>query len=335
MIYKIEPENIKPIKSYNSRVYPNPVIKLRELTECQWYRPRPNGTLPWGCMSGMWGDVICYLGVFKQRIGIGNLILVCFDEGIVEFCAQQPFIKDIIWIKPESKEWYDKITDGLCGPPAPYPDPQIEELRKLAGLPIGTNILKTTWDYPFRESGITPKWSGARVPNKYHEEALELLSPLKDNPIIMDIDGYPCDSKTFLIHPYSLNTCNLEDHWNKWSELLWYLYMATPHNYVLVGYNITFDIPDTPRILNLANKTSSNMTLFALAEHCWGTITTINSLAHYCKVAGLNQFVFNNKSSYMNRSHFPKFIEFDITPHVEYNSEFDYVLGNVQQFVNI
>lgn len=320
---------------YNPNIPKEPLIKVTELTECQWYRRKPNEVLPWGCMSGMWGDIICYLGVFRQRIGVGNLIITCFDEDIVRFCAEQPFIKNIIWIKPESKQWYDRMTDALCGSPAPYPDPQVEELRQIAGLPKGTNIIKTTWDFQFRESGIVPRWGGARVPIKYHEEALKLLEPLKDVPTILDIEGYPCDTKTYLINPYSINTCNLEDHWNRWAELIQYLYMLTPHNYVFVGHTIEFDLPDTPRLLNLVNKTSSNMTVFALAEHCWGTITTINSLAHYCKVAGLNQFVFNNKGSYMNRSSFPKFIELDSTPHVEYDAPFNYALSCVQQFVNI
>ena len=278
-----------------------PYFATDELNEPNYDR------FPWGTAVGYWGDVIVDLGLFKTRIGKGNLILCTLEKDLVEFCESQSFIKMVKWAKFKNAEENNRVYNELSNSMRPYPDMPLKRLTAKAGLPPDTNVIRTHWDYEYIESQRMDRWSGPTIPVKYHLEAANLVKDIKGRFIV--------------INPYSLNTSLLSDHWNNWDILLHALVPFHNFTYVIVGKGWDLNLPDHPRIVNLVNKTRSNMTVFALSDLAYGTITTINSLAHYNKVANNNQFVMNNKPAYQGGNLFGRFVDLGETPYVEYNTD--------------
>lgn len=100
--------------------------------------------------------------------------------------------------------------------------------------------------------------------------------------------GIPNLSKCVLVNPYSVSSNSLMRHWKHWHELMVYLFSYTPYTYVLIGlyWNVSYDFDQHKNVINLLNNRGNciegNCDIYSLSNKAMYTLTTFNSLSHWC-----------------------------------------------------
>lgn len=267
-----------------------------------------------GTAVGAWGDVLIDLGIFKGKLGRGNLILATLQKDVKEFCEYQPFIDKVYEINLKDQEDFLAIYHSICECARSIPDTFLQRLRDRAGVSAQEEVFRTSLDWAVRDSKKVYHYEGLKIPRKYWEEAFRLYN---DFPL----------GKSLLIQLYSINSSPLEDHWDKWGEAISYILNFTDYNVIIVGKGWKYICQESPRVINLLDKTSSMITVFALANMVDKVLTTANSLSHFCKIQNLDMMLVGNKPLKNKESYFRKFLEVDNLPYIEYNDNIETFIG--------
>lgn len=261
----------------------------------------------YGTAIGNWGDVICSLGFFQERLGHGGIVYYGGTPGMQEFLECQTFIDDVKITRHKNIEEFQLTMQNLWTP----------ELYQQGLLTIlgNTNVhpddvINTALD--FNEStNYNTKYPIVRnlvLPQDAREWAARIAQDIP-RPF-------------YLLQPYSINTVNKEAHWPHWWEYILWLIRDQNKTFVTVGR----DWDDTPltqfnNTVCLAHKTPTMCHVFALAELSDGIITTSNSLAHFCTAQNLNAIICGNIRNTDPKDFFTKIIQGDTVKLFSYYSK--------------
>ena len=269
----------------------------------------------YGTACGVWGDILTGLGFFLNDIGEGKILYLGNNDLIVDFLKEQPFIKQVKKLQVDEKLWrrywiysvFHKISDE-------YPDymPKPEDPFLNQGLKQSEfKITHLTYDKAQPDQPIY-QWQNAKLPKYIEDWARETAKTLPKN--------------FYLYQPYSFNSNSPDDHWPYWNELTDLLLKRTNKNLVIIGNNWipsvyrSFQYFESNKIFSLYNQTPSMLHVFGLAKYAVGTITTSNSLAHWCQIQNLPCTVISNRKSTRKHYYFRRVLEWPTIEIAEFSS---------------
>ena len=193
---------------------------------------KPTAHLPWGTAIGAIGDVLICLGIFRHKIGHGNLILFTKEKDLADFCRNQDFIEEVKAINPTDKVDYDSVIWNTSNCLRTFPDMPLINLAKRAGVD-SQNLVRTHIDFDVVENAIPYRWSSPKLPEDSWEQAAGLIKYAKEKRP---------GQKVILIQPYSFNSSDMDHHWTEWQFGLDYLQKYTPHTYIICGRGWPFSV---------------------------------------------------------------------------------------------
>lgn len=224
--------------------------------------------MKYGTALGNWGDVICSLGFFQERVEDGGIVYYGGTEGMKEFLECQTFIKDVKMTKHKDVAEFRQTMSSLWTP-ALYEQGLATMLRDT-GLQ-SEDIINTALNFEDSQNyeSSYPIARNLELPAEAREWATRIS---RDIP-----------RPFYILQPYSINTVNMAGHWPHWWEYILWLLRDQNKTFVTCGRNWN-DLPldALNNTVRLVNKTPTMCHVFALAELADGVITTSNSLAHFC-----------------------------------------------------
>jgi hypothetical protein len=283
----------------------------------------------WGTTNGVWGDVIVGLGYFLDKIKEGRILYLGNNDQIIQFLNCQPFITEVKKLPViDEREWqkywmYTVFNQTFKEDPnfKSYP----EEPFIKAGM--SKDSFKIT-HLTLEDSRITApiyQWHGVKLPRDVKDWAKNVAKTLP--------------KEFYLFQPYSFNSNSPTDHWQDWNALAHYITTRTNKKLVLVGHNwipkmeslssAMFD----PKIISLYNQAPSMLHIFALARYATGTITTSNSLAHWCQIDDLPCMVICNRKSTRPNYIFRRVLEWPTLKFIEFEDDVDFAFNKVSEDV--
>lgn len=251
----------------------------------------------YGTTIGNWGDVICSLGFFQERVKQGGIVYYGGVDGMQSFLECQPFITDVKITRHKDVQEFQNTMRALWTP----------ELYEQGLL----TILGNTGINPENVINTAINFEESKNYNKNYPIArnLELPEDVKEwaNRIAQDIPR-----PFYLLQPYSINTVNKEAHWPHWWEYILWIIRDQSKTFITIGK----DWDDTPletfnNIVRFAHKTPTMCHVFALAQLADGVITTSNSLAHFCVAQNIKTIVCGNIRNTDPKDFFTKIIQGD------------------------
>jgi hypothetical protein len=281
----------------------------------------------WGTTCGVWGDVIVNYGYFLERIKEGKLLYLGNNNQIVEFLKCQPNVKDVIKVPIDEDEWQNYWLYTV------FPQTMVNRLPDY----------KTTPREPFVKAGYNDfmvthitnddaridkpiyQWHGVKLPKHVQEWAKDMAAQLP--------------KEFYLFQPYSFNSNSPFDHWPYWDLLAKLITDRTNKKIVIIGHNWYKRAEEYsptilgPRVISLYNQVPSMMHIFALARYAAGTITTSNSLAHWCQIDDLPCMVICNRKSSRPNYIFRRVLNWPTLAFCEYDDEPEYVYNKVSELV--
>jgi len=253
--------------------------------------------MKYGTTIGNWGDVICSLGFFQERVGKGGIVYYGGTDGMLPFLECQTFINEVKATRHKDVTEFKSTMQALWTPNL-YEQALITVLGNTGVAP--SDVINTALN--FDES------------QNYN----------KDYPIVRNLE-LPTEAKSwaaqisanlprpfYLLQPYSINTVNRAAHWPHWWEYILWMIRDQNKTFVTIGK----DWDDTPletfnNIVRLAHKTPTMCHVFALAELSDGVITTSNSLSHFCVAQNIKTIVCGNVRNTDPKDFFTKIIQGD------------------------
>jgi predicted SAM-dependent methyltransferase len=233
----------------------------------------------WGVVCGAWGDVICSLQNYRDRVGTGGVIHYGVDPNVVAFLKEQDFISDAIQVTPANHAEYERIFHSVWGNGGHLSD----ELRAAVSN-HGAN--------DDRLVGTTSYWDDAEPrqyggPLKLSQEAEDWARSVSDG----------IARPWYVVNPYSFNSTHKEAHWHHWYEFMHTLFGGTDHHYFLTGQGWSPQpFEKHVNVHSFVNKTPSMMHVLALARLADGVVTTSNSLAHWAVSQNLRSLIVCNNA---------------------------------------
>jgi len=251
----------------------------------------------YGTTIGNWGDVICSLGLFQERVGTGGIVYYGGTDGMKEFLECQSFITDVKMTRHKDVEEFRSTMDSLW-----TPELYEQGLLKVLGN-TGVNpedVVNTALD--FREN---------RNYKKDYPIARNLELPIEAKLWAEQI-GNNIPRPFYLLQPYSINTVTKSAHWPHWWEYILWLLRDQTKTFVTVG----IDWDDSPlenfnNTVRLVKKAPTMSHVFALAQLSDGVITTSNSLSHFCTSQKIKTIVCGNIRNTDPKDFFTKIIQGD------------------------
>ncbi len=237
-----------------------------------------------GSATYNWGDIIISLGFFRKIIGYGNIVLYSYDENIIDFLKEQFFINKVYYISPSNKEEYLNLPNDINN--------FINYIKSIINIDIIATHMRKDMCYA-RYFIPCPK---LRLPLNVREWSYNIIKDI-NKPV-------------FLVNPFSFASVTPENHHDSWMEILEYLSSLNEYYFIISGTsNIIADvhcngmfgdnfinyINSKKNFINMIDKTPNNMYVFALANECEGTITTTNSLGHWCGNQHVKHVIIKNK----------------------------------------
>jgi hypothetical protein len=224
--------------------------------------------MKYGTALGNWGDVICSLGFFQERVGTGGIIYYGGVHGMEEFLKCQTFIKDVKITKNKNITEFRETMTSLWTP-ALY-EKGLNVIIKDTGIDA-KNVVNTALNFEdsMNYNSCYPIARNLKLPEEAREWALRIN---KDIP-----------RPFYILQPYSLNTSNMSGHWPHWWEYMLWILRDQTKTFVTCGRDWDDShFESLNNTIRLVGKTPTMSHVFALAELSDGVITTSNSLAHFC-----------------------------------------------------
>lgn len=236
-----------------------------------------NTQYEWALLGAAWGDVLCSLSAvydsqIKKVLYVGNT-----DANLMkDFLLAQDFIDEVISINVNDLNLEDYLglwVDCI------FRNQTLEQ--KLTDV-----LLKASVDIPYSKIFNACSDYFAKYNKIYQLENVNL--PIE---IIQWAYNFLKDKNIYnfiLVNPYSFNSTTTEMHWPLWHEYIDWLISHSQYHYVFVGcdYELDNDL-NRDNVTNLINLLPSNLHVFALSLYASSTITTSNSLAHWCNSRNL------------------------------------------------
>jgi hypothetical protein len=274
------------------------LIDISGIPEEHRWNPKPRAET-WGTAIGAWGDCLIDLGIAKAFLGEGfGIINFSKDPDIAKFIEAQPFVRECIRVEPKNaKDYHLRYWEMVSTPQFGQLD-GIYKIVRRSGI-HRKNVVCTSIDNSKIHRRIAYPWHGAVLPSSAYSDAMDMLRRETD-PLIFTKPFY-------IINPYSLNSCPLEEQWSHWDEAIELLLRYTPYTYILVGtgYNIE---GRHDRLVNLVGQTDSMLEVMALAQMSQGVFTTANGLSHWCWVQNIPSVVVGNKPLSSYESYFKHYL---------------------------
>lgn len=234
----------------------------------------------WIYVNGNWGDIIVMLSQYYnkyQNKSFGVIINILPHEylyKIIDFIQLQPNVLKILCFYSDYP-WHmsSQIT--------------LDTLKKLSDYyHINFNKIDVSFSSPF----VNKFYVYNNIP-KY-------ILPYESNIKKFGIDNL---DQCILLHPFSFASCDLAQHWCGWIELLLYLIAKTKYTYILTGLNYNTSLfKQYSNVINLVNNNiiiKNNCDIFLLSNTVKYTITTSNSLSHWCTNQNNYCSIFSNNIS--------------------------------------
>lgn len=253
--------------------------------------------MKWGTAIGNWGDVICSLGFFQERLGTGGIVYYGGTHGMEDFLKCQPFITELKVTRHKDVPEFQATMQALWTP-SQYEQGLLTVLGNTGVNPEDVVNTALSFDESRNYNRNYPIVQNLNLPQEAREWAKEMSKSLP-RPF-------------YVVQPYSINTVNLNGHWPYWWEYIRWLIQDKSKHFVTVGK----DWDDEPlKTFNnttcLVKKTPTMCHVFALAELSDGVITTSNSLAHFCVASGIKTIVCGNVRNTDPNDFFTKIIQGD------------------------
>lgn len=228
-------------------------------------------------VHGAWGDVFSAIGnAMKHPEWTGkdeSFLHYGWDSGVADFVSAQEFCGECVHVKPRSPDEYRKSVVDLCiriSPREVY-DVMLGALIAATGIKPGQLRLVHVNEQNKR-SGELNHWHNPKLPSWCEKSAAAFFVN----------DGRP----SFLLHPYSLQSNPLSLHWPHWMEAMrWLAKTFRNCRFYVTGQGWNLRTPEGGNIECLVGKTTSNLSVLALANLCDGVITTTNNLSHWSIMA--------------------------------------------------
>lgn len=271
----------------------------------------------YGTAVGAWGDCFVAYGKARaviQQLGepVFGLIHYGFDPAISAFLRLQEGVADVRHVIPESREiynWY--LHQMLCVPSCLVAD-YASQILKGTGIAPEQVVRTHVYHLNFRQA--VHRWHNPLLPESAMNWARDFVAA-------------GCDGKPFLLlHPYSVQSTPLEDHWPGWRRAIeWLAEIAGDFGVKLLwtGTDNPLDIR-SPQIVDALRRTPSMMEVFALQRLAQLTISTTNGLAHWAVMDNCPTIACcNNHMLPTDRHIFKEWISAPPVSQVEYTDKLD------------
>lgn len=236
-----------------------------------------------------------------------------FDPHIATFLNAQPWVREARNIRPASPAEYNSLVLNTLFSDTPkkvwgFP------LTVRSGIPL-KEITPTHVNYKLMQKPIINRWHDAVLPEREFEIARDIL-----NTVV------PAGTKKLcLLNPISLQSVKNENHWPFWDEAVQWLLAETDYTFILTGHkwNNPNHFGEHPRLINLVNKTPTNMSVLALAQIIGRNVTTCNSLSLWNTMQRIQSVVCNNKAMIDPNYYFRLWISVSNNRVVQYDDGMD------------
>lgn len=268
--------------------------------------------LPYFTAIGAWGDVFaCYARIclMMKEIGLNkaNILYYGFDPYIKDFLEYQDNVEEVVHIKAESLEAYEKVI-------------------------AMANAGDTSWTHGLKNIHPNQVIAG----NLDHDLFSKMIFH-RNFDYQIPPSNVPIPLHSVLFNPYSFQSCSLRAHWPFMPNVLKFLLDETDWHVVLVGQELTFNtngeywdfplIVDHPETTNLVGKTKSMFEVLAVAEDCEAIISTSNCLSLWSVISDKSSIILMNSKLtepfVIGHKYWKKWIETEPNKCVYYNQNFD------------
>lgn len=254
--------------------------------------------MQWVYVSGNWGDIIVmlsqYCDKYKEFGVMCNFHPDADVKNIIKFLHYQKFILKII-----------------CLPHHPENMQDIQDIINKIG---------------FTKVDITKCHLYEKLWTKNIKTKLSLNDIYYKNITIPNVQD------SILLHPYSIVNSSINQHWPHWIQLMLYLFEKTNYQYILTGLNFDAHLFDKySNVINLVNNKDiikDNCDLFALANKVKYTITTSNSLAHWCTNQNNPSYILGNYNASIKK-HWEEVMGNKNCVYYDYNTNLYEILYNI------
>lgn len=267
--------------------------------------PLPDHRPDWAFVAGSWGDVLCACGNVEhllQECGGQSLGVVYAgaERQIADWLALQPWARAVRWVRTPDRETYLELA-RRCGERPDGGDWLAETLRGTGIKPA--DVWPCQVDFSLRRCFTVHRPARLVLPDAVREWAAAAV---------------PDGREVWLVQPRSEANCPWPAHWPHWAEVIAAL-VDRGQALLLCGHG--FDrrcFGRHPGLLNAVGRTPSMLHVWALAERCALTLTTSNSLGHWCAAQGLPAVVAVNATHDRPQQYFTRFLEVPLVRVVEY-----------------
>lgn len=233
----------------------------------------------WGLMIGDgFGDALACIGniqsLSKEPVGV---IHYGKSKAVDEFLSQQPIVREVRQITPESNEARIKLIDdiGIYAYPAGRWLPKLLEGTGIRSTMVAETQVHWNWGtWPVhRPSEVVLSAAAVSWAEEQHKELGEFI----------------------LVQPFSTSSVDENAHWPFWIPFLVWLLQSTESTHRLVFCGLK-KIPGLkgPNVVDLMEETPSMQHVLALSDRAKGIITTCNGLANYAACKGLRALIAGN-----------------------------------------
>jgi hypothetical protein len=253
--------------------------------------------MKYGTAIGNWGDVICALGFFQQKIGTGGIVYFGGIDGMEDFLKCQTFITDIRTTRHKDVVEFQTTMQALWTPEL-YEQGLLTILGNTGLTPDDIVNTALSFEESSHYNSDYPLARNLNLPQEAKDWAANVCVNIP-RPF-------------YLLQPYSINTVNRQAHWPHWWEYILWIIRDQEKTFVTIGK----EWDDSPletfnNIVRLTNQTPTMNHVFALAELADGVITTSNSLAHFCAAQNIKTIVCGNIRNTDPKDFFTKIIQGD------------------------
>lgn len=280
--------------------------------------PLPGRPPEWVFVAGSWGDVLCACGNVERLLehtGQHQVRVLCFGESraIAAWLALQPWADEVRWLPADDRAHYLEVL-RWCGE---QPDGAHWLPELLRGTPVrSVEVWPCQIDFSLR-----------RYPEVWRPERLTLPESVR----AWAADRVPDGAGLWLLQPRSEANCPWHAHYAGWGEAV-RTWLDQGRTLLLCGQG--FDgatlFGPHPRLINAVNRTPSVLHVWALAERCALTLTTGNSLGHWCASRGLPAVVALNRMHARPQQYFTRFLAQPPVRVVEYGEPLAQLLAAVE-----
>lgn len=221
-------------------------------------------------LVGAPGDVICGLGSAMLHPDFSfktpdDFLYIGYSEDIAEFVRAQEFCnscESVIVGGDGYKEAEFALTRQLP------PQQSCEAYLRHMGLPVEDIYLTHIGEQAKRDYRIL-RWKNPKLPQAARDWAKTIIFLTTE------------DKPSFLLHPYSFQSNELNTHWGHWVQaILWLAHEHGDKRFFLTGQGFEHKFK-ADNIVDLVGKLPTFMELLALADLCDGIISTTNCLSHW------------------------------------------------------